>query len=137
MCNNHLVRSYSEPSVNHLVEIFQSGHIWSTTRNQSGTGHTKNLAKESKKRSVRFQPQVKVILIPSRTEYTDANVPIDLWWRALDYISFKSSAVNELTALMLKKGICNSKEAIHILFQTGFDCEETLEESSEISAEEY
>jgi hypothetical protein len=133
MGNDYIVRSFSEPSVSRLLDISRLGRLWSTTGNLSE--NTKNLAKVSKKRGVRFQSQVKVILIPCRTEYVDANLVIALWWSDSDYISFKSSAVKELKALMLKKSI-KSKEAIHMLYQTGIDCEEILKESSKTLSEE-
>jgi hypothetical protein len=69
------------------------------------------------KKHLRFQPAVRVVLIPSRTEYTAADLNIELWWDDSDYSAFKASAVLELKALMRSRNLCNSKEAIRILYQ--------------------
>lgn len=66
---------------------------------------------------MRFQPAVRVVLIPSRTEYTAADLNVELWWDDSDYSAFKASAVLELKALMRSRNLCNSKEAIRILYQ--------------------
>jgi hypothetical protein len=73
------------------------------------------------KRKVKFQPAVRVVLIPSRTEYIASNLLVTLWWTDVDYSAFKNSAVMELKAVMRSQSITNSKEAIRLLYQPNFD----------------
>jgi hypothetical protein len=73
------------------------------------------------KRKVKFQPAVRVVLIPSRTEYIASNLLVTLWWSDIDYSAFKNSAVMELKAVMRSNSISNSKEAIRLLYQPNFD----------------
>ena len=80
-------------------------------------GDELNSAKAVPKRMVAFQPLVRVVLIPSRREYATADLLTTLWWEDSDYSFFKTTAVSELRALMLAKGITNLKEAIKDLYQ--------------------
>jgi hypothetical protein len=73
------------------------------------------------KRKVKFQPAVRVVLIPSRTEYIASNLLVTLWWNDIDYSAFKNSAVMELKAVMRSNSISNSKEAIRLLYQPNSD----------------
>ena len=77
-------------------------------------------------RRVAFQPLVRVVLIPSRKEYAAADLLVTLWWEEPDYTSFKSAAVLELKKLMVARNIRSSKEAIKILYQPDYECEEEL-----------
>lgn len=110
-------RSYSEPIVSGLLNISQLGRLWATTNNLNGNSTNSIL----KKKKVKFLPAVRVVLIPSRTEYALHDLLVALWWDDSDYASFKLSAVNELKNVMKLKKIQNSKEAIEILYQPGFD----------------
>ena len=69
------------------------------------------------KTTVAFQPLVRVVLIPSRREYASADLLTTLWWEDSDYSFFKTTAVGELRAVMVAKGITNLKEAIKDLYQ--------------------
>jgi hypothetical protein len=75
--------------------------------------------KKIEKRRIKFQPAVRVVLIPSRDEYTNAGLGEQLWWDESDYTAFKKSAVGELKVLMQKQGIVDSKVAIQVMYQPG------------------
>ena len=98
------------------MNIAQLGRLWSTSVNLTN-GEPFSSKKVIVKKKVRFQPAVRVVLIPSRTEYSAADLNIELWWDDSDYSAFKASAVSELKALMRLRNICNSKDAIRILYQ--------------------
>ena len=115
-CGEFPTRSASEPTVSGLLNIARLGRLWATTSNLSDSvGMTPMKVVEKKK--VKFQPAVRVVLIPSRSEYATADILIELWWEESDYSAFKASAVSELKSLMRSRNICNSKEAIRILYQ--------------------
>lgn len=80
-----------------------------------------NETQKVEKKRVKFQPAVRVVLIPSRTEYIASNLLSTLWWNDIDYSAFKNSAVMELKAVMRSNSISNSKEAIRILYQPSID----------------
>ena len=98
------------------MNIAQLGRLWSTSVNLTN-GEPFSSKKVIAKKKVRFQPAVRVVLIPSRTEYSAADLNIELWWDDSDYSAFKASAVTELKAIMRLRNICNSKDAIRILYQ--------------------
>lgn len=98
------------------MNIAQLGRLWSTSVNLTN-GEPFSSKKVIAKKKVRFQPAVRVVLIPSRTEYSAADLNVELWWDDSDYSAFKASAVTELKAIMRLRNICNSKEAIRILYQ--------------------
>jgi hypothetical protein len=81
----------------------------------------KNTSRVVPKKKVRFQSLVRVVLIPSRFEYTDANLFDSLWWEDSDYSSFKASALLELNAMMASPDIRDSVEAIKMLYQPCYD----------------
>ena len=112
-------RSASEPTLHGLLSISQFGRLWATSGNLLGDEHT--ATKTPVRRKVEFQPLVRVVLIPSRTEYSSAGLLSILWWEDSDYSSFKSTAVRELKALMISRGIYSSRDAIKILYQPGSD----------------
>ena len=111
----HPTRSSSEPTLHGLLSISQLGRLWATSDDLHGD--ELNSAKAVPKRMVAFQPLVRVVLIPSRQEYATADLLTTLWWEDSDYSFFKTTAVGELRALMLAKGITNLKEAIKDLYQ--------------------
>ena len=92
-------RSASEPTLHGLLSISQFGRLWATSGDLLGDEHT--ATKTPVRRKVEFQPLVRVVLIPSRTEYSSAGLLSILWWEDSDYSSFKSTAVRELKALMI------------------------------------
>lgn len=95
------------------------GRLWATSGDL--LHDEQNSVKTVAKKRVAFQPLVRVVLIPSRNEYIAAGLLSILWWEDSDYSSFKTSAVRELKALMISRGIYNSKEAIKVLYQPGID----------------
>jgi hypothetical protein len=95
------------------------GRLWATSGDL--LQDEQNTVKPVAKRRVAFQPLVRVVLIPSRNEYIAAGLLSILWWEDSDYSSFKTSAVKELKALMISRGIYNSKEAIKVLYQPSID----------------
>ena len=124
-CGEFPTRSASEPKVNGLLNIARLGRLWATTGNLTD-GIALIPKKVLEKKKVKFQPAVRVVLIPSRAEYATADISIELWWDDSDYTAFKTAAVSELKSLMRLRNICNSKEAIRILYQPD---EEDLMES--------
>ena len=75
-------------------------------------------------RKVTFQTLVRVVLIPSREEYSQADLHCKLWWTDSDYVSFKLSAVFEVKQLMLSRCFESSQQAIQTLYQPGFDVDD-------------
>ena len=112
-------RSASEPTLHGLLNIAQLGRLWATSNDL--LHDEQSSVKTVAKRRVASQPLVRVVLIPSRNEYIAAGLLSILWWEDSDYTSFKTSAVRELKALMIARGIYNSKEAIKVLYQPGID----------------
>jgi hypothetical protein len=111
----HPTRSSSEPTLHSLLNISHLGRLWATSDDLHGD--ELNSAKALPKRCVVFQPVVRVVLIPSRREYAAADLLTTLWWEDSDYSFFKATAVSELRALMIAKGITNLREAIKDLYQ--------------------
>ena len=80
-----------------------------------------NLLSESDKarrpkdtRTMRFSSTVHICLIPSRTELRP--LVVELFWKAEDYVTFKSDAVGERRTYLIANGI-SAKEAIFRLYQ--------------------
>lgn len=104
-------RSASEPSIS-LLNIYHLGRLWATTGDLSN-----NLSNNKKiKKKVKFINSVRVILIPTRHEYLNANITDIIWWNDLDYKGFKSSAVREVESLMNISKVSN-KTAMRLLYQ--------------------
>ncbi len=75
-----------------------------------------------KRKKVKFDTAVKVVLIPTVEEYRKAELGNLLWWDAADYIAFKESALEELRHYIFHHPLMNTKEAIFELYQKGL-CE--------------
>lgn len=74
-------------------------------------------------RNVRWNPGVRVVLIPTCSEYRDSNICNRIWWTDIEINSFKDAAVLELKNAMRKLSI-DSKNAIKLLYQpSSFDKE--------------
>lgn len=116
------------------MHIAQLGRLWATTGDLN-RGEGLSPKKVIEKKKVKFQPAVRVVLIPSRSEYATADITVELWWDDSDYSAFKASAVTELKALMRSKNICNSKEAIRLLYQPSED-DDNISEVIEASSTE-
>jgi hypothetical protein len=118
---NYRTRSKSEPVVSDLRTIYQVGRLWATTENLITQIEKKITLKVIPKKKVRFQLLVRVVLIPSRYEYTDADLFDSLWWQDSDYSAFKASALLELNAMMASPDIRDSLEAIKMLYQPCYE----------------
>jgi hypothetical protein len=117
-------RSLSEPTVSRLMNISKLSHCATTGNLLSREGMM-----PIQKRKVRFQSQVRVVLIPCRTEYSAADLAQFLWWEEADFAFFKNSAINELKELMrFRNERLTTKEAIKILYQPGFNNDEIFVE---------
>lgn len=126
------IRSSSEPTVSGLLNISKLSHC-ATTGNLLSGDH--KATKSIPKSKVKFRTQVSVVLIPSRTEYSTADLAQFLWWDETDYVLFKTSAIHELKELMrFKAEKMTTKEAIAILYQPSFDDHEIPDEESIIDS---
>ena len=128
-------RSISEPTLGGLLSIAQLGRLWATSGNLLLSEEVKSVPAHEVRR-VAFQPLVRVVLIPSRKEYAAANLLATLWWEDSDYTSFKTAAVVELKKVMLAKNIRSSKEAIKILYQPDFHCQEEISDDVTFEGED-
>ena len=123
----------SEPSIGTtLLHVTGLGHVWATTGNldeahshgKSGSSSAGMTSCHVKlKRRVNFLPTVRVVLIPSRMEYKDADMAPLLWWEDTDYSAFKKSAIRELKAVMEIQHLTSTKQALQVLYQPGFHIE--------------
>ncbi len=68
------------------------------------------------KRKLKFDSAVKVILIPTRTEYKAAGLGEVLWWTDKDYSCFKGSALTELRVHLSFENV-DPKTALKRLYQ--------------------
>lgn len=118
---NYRTRSKSEPIFSDLQTISQVGRLWATTENLISQIDKRIVVKVVAKKKVRFQSLVRVVLIPSRYEYADANLFDSLWWEDSDYTVFKASALLELNAMMASPDIRDSLEAIKMLYQPCYE----------------
>lgn len=79
-------------------------------------GHPKYIGRKKK---VSWLSRVRVVLIPSRTEYESAKLADALWWTGDDFSDFKESAVDELNVTMQRLKL-DRKTAIKTLYQPEF-----------------
>jgi len=109
-------RSFSEQAIATEGPPMQNNmnRLWATTGNLQE--HKQDLF-GNKLRPVMFSARVHVILVPSITDYENAGLTNDLWWKDEDYTQFKQSALKEVKNFMIEKSISNSKDAIKILYQ--------------------
>lgn len=129
ICETVPVRSSSEPSMSFSSSLRMKP--WATT------GDLLSNENEQRKKHIKWRLGVRVILIPTRKEYQDAQLGDDIWWSDGDYTSFKNSAVHELT-LAMSRMKTDSKSAIRMLYQPeyGADISETktfIEDAKRIS----
>ena len=61
--------------------------------------------KGSVKASVAFAQAVRIILVPSRNEYRKSGLQHALWWEAAEFSQFQTTAITEIRAFALEKGI--------------------------------
>ena len=59
----------------------------------------------SQPRNVKFHSQLKVVLIPSVSDYSAAGLTNVLWWKSTDYKTFQEAAASELKMLSICEGI--------------------------------
>ena len=84
---------------------------------------------DDKRKKVRFNPSVRVILIPTVAEYRAVCLGSLLWWDQEFYATFKKSAVSELLLFMTSHPSFTAKLCIKMLYQPDSLYEELLEQS--------
>jgi hypothetical protein len=72
---------------------------------------TKNVEKK-----VEFCIFMEIIIIPSKEDILPYKN--ELWWNTTEMTNFKNSAMFELFTFMNRNKICNSKDAIRLMYQT-------------------
>lgn len=72
-----------------------------------------------KRRKIKFDNVVNVVLIPSAKEME--SIKNDLWWSKTDYISFYMSSCKELRDFMCEHSLLDKTKAIKILYQPSFE----------------
>jgi hypothetical protein len=87
--------------------------------NDHGRSSTKSVGSPIK-RTLRFNPFTKIVLIPSRIEYKSAKLVEELWWCAEEFSSFTQSAYAELRLLSTYENI-GLREARRKLYQPNED----------------
>jgi hypothetical protein len=71
----------------------------------------------NKKKTVKFNPSLRVILIPSRGEFRQVGLNSVLWWSSSDYINFQNNANSEIRMLVSFENI-TAKQARRKLYQS-------------------
>mmetsp|Transcript_7237 Transcript_7237/g.10223 ORF Transcript_7237/g.10223 Transcript_7237/m.10223 type:complete len:124 (-) Transcript_7237:243-614(-) len=83
-------RETDESTLNSFDSETSSQFSTSSNSDRYNHSNTKNFSKR-----VRFHSKVKVVLIPSITEYKEANIKELLWWNSSDYqLSYIESTSN-------------------------------------------
>lgn len=129
--NGREPESLPNPTSTHMFGIDFGWSSWNlgVSFNISPWGSTGNLDAEDcknrtedvkKKKCIKWKSGVRVVLIPSRTEYVDAKLNELLWWRDEDYSSFKDSAADELKVIT-KRFNLTFKSAMKMLYQPNFE----------------
>lgn len=114
-------RTASEPNLSSdSVSVVKGiSKLWATSPNFLSSPDQQKL-NTVKKRRVKWNLGVRVVLIPTRTEYREANLNDFIWWTSQDYPLFKKSAVEELKRAMEFLN-CDGKTAIITLYQPTVD----------------
>jgi hypothetical protein len=76
---------------------------------------------EPAKRRVSFHPKIKVILVPTASEYHDAGC--DLWWNESDYVSMREDFRQEIGLALRNDPSLNNDifEAMNRLYQPNYE----------------
>lgn len=109
------IRTLSEPTLQTKCDL--PSRAWATTGDLNNSSQQKIYLKKK----LKFDSQVKVILIPTREEYSNIGLGEVLWWSHIDYCSFKESAGLELKAILSVYKI-DPKAAIMKLYQPESMC---------------
>jgi hypothetical protein len=72
---------------------------------------------EAPKFRVSFHGSVRVVLIPTRSEYRQVGLSRTIWWHESDYSTFKREAVAELKAFMSAINSSDAKASLALLYQ--------------------
>ena len=72
-----------------------------------------------KNKLLRFDYLRDIIIIPTKEEY----ISYEIWWREIDYIEFRNSAIKEVCHLVKKYGNLTLHKALLILYN--YDCKNT------------
>jgi hypothetical protein len=89
--------------------------LWKSTGNLL-FGGTSDVIAAKRSRSIKFNPNVKVVLIPARKDYETSNLAGSLWWLDHEYQEFKSDAVVEIRNVM-SRYLLTPKDAALRLYQ--------------------
>eukprot|EP01006_Ploeotia_vitrea_P041642 TRINITY_DN66558_c10_g1_i1.p1 TRINITY_DN66558_c10_g1~~TRINITY_DN66558_c10_g1_i1.p1 ORF type:complete len:289 (-),score=-6.38 TRINITY_DN66558_c10_g1_i1:97-963(-) len=71
--------------------------------------------KKVNKKKLRFNKNVKVILIPTRNEYNDAGLSNSIWWNLNDYNEMKFDAAKDIITIIKSEKV-DAKTAMNILY---------------------
>lgn len=69
------------------------------------------------RKTVKFNPSLRVVLIPSRGEFKQVGLQSVLWWNSCDYINFQNNANSEIRMLVSFENI-TAKQARKKLYQS-------------------
>lgn len=112
--NEGLYRSQSDTAVLCLkrdaylpTRHFTEGDLTTRRANRSSSGQR-----------VRFSDQLRVVLVPTRSEYAARGLSHDVWYTQEDYASFKTSARNEIMEFLNRGTGGGVKHAINELYQS-------------------
>lgn len=95
-------------------------HIPSVMISSSTTEPTSSSEQSTHRKKVRWNLGVRVVLIPTRTEYRDIGLTDLIWWNENDYCIFRNGAAEELE-IAVDYFQVDAKEAVKLLYQPEFD----------------
>ena len=117
------MRSLSEPVISSpgisstIRRLFVTTGSLDDSDTNAAIRNNSNIPLALKKRlKVRWNTSIRVILIPTRTEYSDARLAQELWWNEDDYSVFKRAAVDELRVAMKLLQV-DSRTALRTMYQ--------------------
>jgi hypothetical protein len=75
--------------------------------------------KETKGKShhVRFKTEVVFIHVPSRDDYINSGIAVNVWWSEEDLIIFRKSLMND-SSIELRRFLICSEKPLHILVES-------------------
>jgi hypothetical protein len=72
-----------------------------------------------KKKNIKFNYKINVILIPNRSFYEKHNLIESLWWSSNELNDFKKESYTEIKKLMERHYFMSIKQASKLLYQPG------------------
>ena len=110
-----LTRSCSSSSRS-ILRSSTTGDLLERTQHENWKGIKKN----DRKRKLRFNNSVSVVLIPTLEEYRSAKYDTILWWDTESYREFKQSAVSELQTFICEHSL-DIRKAMEWMYQPNTD----------------